>query len=259
MQKLLEIQMGESNETLVWGHPTDEHELNEMFRLRYRLYRKKNLIDENSSLMDKDYLDENNRCHYFITKYRDRIIGSTRVIHGSPLPTEEIYFDLDLPEVLAMAPKESKIEIGRVTSDLSEISKIVPRHMVYLGTIFCILSYSVKNGITYALGTIKPHVKKKLMQIGHPATYLEYRKLKYNPEASHDPLINFFNKDLTGGVFPLYVDADETGKYLKSIFHDAFCFEKIDEQTFILRSKLRFNFALLSKALGVQLKRLAGR
>jgi len=96
---------GGTKKIINFGQLETKEELDEMFRFRYEVYNRKNFINPNSSKRDYDFFDKSGRCYYFIAKIDNKIIGSTRLIVGRPLPSEKEYFEMDLPEEIKSLPK----------------------------------------------------------------------------------------------------------------------------------------------------------
>lgn len=245
MKVQLKIKMKDDS-YLEWGQPETESEFNEMYLLRLELYRRKNLISNTKLKLDTDYADTNG-CHYFVCRYLGRFIGSTRMIYNQKLPTEELYFDIDLPEELKNAPVEHKVEIGRLTSSLKDLPKFIPRHLVVIGLFKVMLDFSYENGYYYAIGTVKEHVKNRFDLIDFPVTYFSYKGIKYNPKIQEDPLDNFFDTNLTGGLFPMYIHVDNIALYVNSFLENKYIFYKLQNKVYRLNSKLAYDILLYFK------------
>jgi len=246
----IDIRRRTGNQTIIFGIPETDEEIQEMFKVRYKAYLNKGHINGNGLGLDEDHFDVNKLCHYFIAvEGKDRkIIGSTRMIFGSVLPTLDEYFELELPEAINAVSRGKIVEIGRLSSLPRDTGLDVPRHLVLLGLFLVMFKFAKERGYLLAIGSLKDYVKRKLDIIKFPLHIIKNHKLIYNPKEHNDPLVNFFKED-QGKVWPVYCTPTEIEKYLNSIFYNKKYFKMINDSHLELKGNWRFKIALVVKSI----------
>ena len=110
------LKLGKSHlyKYIYFGKADKKEELEEIYKLRYEVYTEKGYIKKESytNLSERDDYDLENKCHYFIAKIDDRIIGCIRLIVDNPLPTQK-YFHFNEPEKIRLIPINNRCELGR--------------------------------------------------------------------------------------------------------------------------------------------------
>lgn len=247
--KKILLKVEKQDKTIFFGMPDRKEELKEMFKLRYRVYVKKERYIPKGKYKDKEEIDEYDRsekCSYFIAKIDNRIIGTARIIRLSPLPIEKEYFRFEVPKEMRGIPRDKLIEIGRLISVKYSEKTYLPRHIVLIGLFAAMMEFGLQNDIRGGFGAIKDKVKRRLEAINTPVHAIENVELIYNPHKSHDPLSNFFN-DPRNPVHAVYYLRDELKQYIDSLFNNKFLFKKIDERTFVFRGSCLLKWARFFK------------
>lgn len=235
--KKIIVVIGGNRKTIFFGMPDNESELEEMFRLRYKVYVEKEKYIPGGSHADRrevDDYDRTGKCNYFIAKVDDKIIGTSRIIKLFPLPIEKEYFRFEEPEAMKKIPRNKRVEIGRLISVRYSDDVYLPRHLVLLGLVASMIEFGREEGFMGGYGAIKKKGKIALEVLNVPIHVIKDAEVIYDAAKSHDPLGNFFD-DPKNPVYPLYYVGDELERYLNSIFNNNFIFRKVDEMTFMFK------------------------
>lgn len=116
--KEIQLKLNNKDKIIFFGIPDNQQEMDEMHKLRYKVYSERNYIDKNcfKDEKEKDEYDEN-KSYHFIAKIDDRIIGTARLITDHYLPTEKDCFKFNEPKKLKKVPRENRAEISRLIVD----------------------------------------------------------------------------------------------------------------------------------------------
>ena len=172
----VKARVGDKDRIIYFGLPDNQRELDETFRLRFKIYAEKNYIDSSKfpNGLEEDEHDFNNQCSYFIAKIDEQIIGFVRIIKDNVLPTEK-YFKFFEPEAIKNIPDYQRCELGRliVAPFTDKNGKYLPRHIVLLFLIKSLVDFGIKNNILGGYAFIKDKLKKKFKKLRIPI-YLIY-------------------------------------------------------------------------------------
>lgn len=221
----LRLKIDKNWQDIIFGIPDSENELNDMFNLRCKVYKKYNYLPNNIK-SDKDEYDD--KSIYFIAKIGSIIIGSVRLIKNKILPTEKDCFQFDEPLDMRKISRDNRGEVSRLVVDWCG-QNFLPRHLVMLGLIKCLVDYAYINNIDGGYGFIKDKLKKKLDNIKIPVHYIDDFKQIYNKNI----LKNYFNNE-SDKVWPIYYITSEIKNYIDSIFNNKLLFKK-SGNIFIIR------------------------
>ncbi len=201
-----------------FGIPDSQEELNEMFKLRFEIYKNKNYIDpekfENN--MDIDQYDKDNKCVYFIAEVNKAIIGTARLIIDYPLPTQ-IYFDFEEPLEIQNIPIDQRAEISRLVIKPYKLNnnRYLPRHITMLMLFKTIADYSMVNNYKAGYAFVKSRLFEKLKLIKIPFYVIKNYKQRYPKDGI---LYKYFN-DPNDPVIPIYYFLDEITEFFEKIFN----------------------------------------
>lgn len=238
MEKLNSITL-ESGLKIDFGIPSTQEESEQMFALRHEVYvEEKEYIpkDAVTSNLERDKWDLNGKCIYFIATIEGRIAGTSRIIKSDPLPTECDYYSFTEPEEIALLPRDSRAEIGRIISRPSlATDRRVPRHIIMLGLFYTMAQYGSRHGIEGGYGSIKNSALTKIEKLGIPIQRIKNYSLQYDPTVSTDPLKNFFSD--SDKVVLIYFMTGKVLKYLNLLFNSKWLFKKVADNEFIALPK----------------------
>jgi len=253
MNSLLKIRVRNS-ETGSWdlvdfGIPTEEKELEKMFKLRYEVYvEEKKYIPLNEAdtinKIEKDLHDLKNECIYFVAQINNCIIGTARIIKSTPLPAEKDYFTFSKPKVIENLEPIQRAEIGRIISRPQKVSKKLPRNIVMLGLFYSMVDYGIRNNLLGGYGAIKKRAYYKFKKLGIPLHEISNSQVIYDKK-SKDPLKNFFSED--DPVIMTYFLTKKVKEYFDKIFKSKILFEKRDEEFVFKGDKLNIIDKILLK------------
>jgi N-acyl-L-homoserine lactone synthetase len=198
-----------------FGHPTNQAEMKEMFRFRYKTYLKHGYIEADyfKDGLDCDEYDKDGKAVYFIAKTEGRLIGSVRLIIDNILPTEKDCFDFQEPVAMKNIARNQRGEVSRLIVEKLGKDKYFPRHLVMLGLISCLIDYAKSNNLDGGYGFIKDKLKKKLEKIKIPLVIINNFKQKYSQELLYG---YFHNKK--DPVWPIYYIVKDLNIYINKIF-----------------------------------------
>ncbi len=226
--------------TILFGIPTTDKELKEMFELRFNIYKEKNYIDPEQlkDNLDLDDYDKQNKCVYFIAKINEKIIGTARLIRDYPLPTQ-LYFEFEEPSIMKTIPNDLKIEISRLVVAPPKISGsfYLPRHITMLMLFNTIAKYAKENNYIAGYAFIKSKLFYKLKTLKIPFYLIENYKQRY---PKNGILYKYFN-DPDNPVIPIYYFLKDIEKYFNKLFSVKFLFDKKTENEIIMRNVWIYN------------------
>jgi len=237
--KELQVKVNGENKLIYFGVPDNENEILEMHKLRYEIYSKKDYIYEEKFKdgIEKDEYDLDKKSHYFIAKIEDRIIGSVRLIRDYYLPTEKD-FKFEEPEEMKKIPREQRGETGRLVITPYSKEIYLPRNIILLFLIDCLLEFSVESHIAGGYSFVKSSLLNKLNKLEMPIHIIKNYIQVYPKDGI---LYKYFNQE-DDKVIPIYIFTDEVKKYLNGLINNRKMFEKISEKKFILRENLYNGF-----------------
>lgn len=177
----LELIVNSEKKAITFGQPNTEEELEEILKLRYKIYSERGYINPNDYKDGKEYdeYDKNNQCAYFIARIDNKIIGTIRLIKSTPLPTEKD-FTFETPTEIAQIPRKNLGELGRfiiIPLD-KEKGNYLPRGIVMLLMISSLIDYGVANSIEGGYSFIKKSLEKKMKNFGFPIHKIKDYKLQ---------------------------------------------------------------------------------
>ncbi len=233
----LRVTARDSNNIISFGEVDNSQELNEAFELRYSVYKERGYIDSQiyPEGKEKDNFDILGKCHYFIAKIDQKIIGFIRVITDDPLPTEK-YFTFQEPEVMKFIRRDSRFELGRfiIIPVDKEKNEFLPRGLVMLFLLNTILSFALKNnlsgGYSFVKRTLYQKMKRRHMPVGEIANYTEiYPK---------DGVLKKYFNQRNNPVIPIYFTSADFRNYLYKHINCSLLFTAENESTYILKSNI---------------------
>lgn len=233
--KKLYLNINKKNKVIYFGVPDSQEELVEMYQMRMSIYAKKDYFHEkvyenNPKNMDVDDYDKQDKCHYFIAKIDNKIIGSVRTIYDEYLPAEK-YFKFEEPDAIKKIPRKRRVEISRLVIDRYSEVEHPPRNLVMLFLLGIAMDYLILERIPGGYSFIKEKLKGKLLKLKGPVHVLN----KYIQQYPDDGVLyNYFNqkKDL---VTPAYFLTKEVHMYVSNILENKKMFEKKDKDTYSLK------------------------
>lgn len=234
----IKIKVNKKKEVIDFGIPEIKEELDNMYKARYKVYFKKDYINENNQKKDFDEYDKNGNCIYFIATYKDKIIGSARIIKTNFLPTEKDCFKFREPKKISLIHRNQRAEVSRLIVLNNDSKNYFPRHLITIGLLHSISLYSKENNLLGGYSFIKDTLKKKLKKIKMPFHLIEPFEQIYNKEV----LIKYFN-DKSNPVWPIYYFRDEILIFTSKILNNNFLFLKNSE------NKYEFRYCFLWKIL----------
>jgi len=239
IMKELQLKANGENKLIYFGVPNNDSEILEMHKLRYEIYSKKDYIDKEKFKdgVEKDEYDLDKKSHYFIAKIDDRIIGSVRLIRDHYLPTEKD-FKFEEPEEMKNISREQRGEVGRLVITPYSKETYLPRNIILLFLIDCLLKFSVENNIEGGYSFVKSSLLDKLNKLKMPIHMIKSYLQVYPRDGI---LYKYFNQE-NDKVIPIYIFIDEVKKYLDSLINNRKMFEKISEKRFVLKENLYNGF-----------------
>jgi len=218
-----------------FGIPDNKEELNEMFKLRFNIYKERNYIDPNAfkDELDIDEYDLKNKCEYFVAKIRDQIIGSVRLIKDNPLPTE-LYFRFETPQKMKNLDYNEKIEISRLVVSPYKINNLhyLPRHIIMLFLFKTTMDYAKDKNYKSGYSFVKSKLFYKLKKLNIPFYIIKPYEQKY-PE--NGILYKYFNDPLDP-VIPIYYFLEDMDRYFDKLLASKLIFHKKSDTEVILKN-----------------------
>jgi len=217
-----------------FGLAEDEEEIENVFRLRYEVYSRKNYIipGKFKEKKEKDEYDIEGKCYYFVAKVDNKIIGTVRLIKDEILPTEE-YFRFNEPPAIKRIPRGKRAELGRLIVVPYKIGgKYLPRHIVLLFLIKSLVCFGKEHDLKGGYAFIKKSLERKLKKLRVPIHLICLFEKTYPPEGI---LLPYFS-DFKDSVVPMYFLTSEIEKYVNSpIF--SLVLKKKNNNSFVLRGR----------------------
>ncbi len=237
--KKLGLMVGDENKIIYFGIPDSDDEIEEMHKLRYSIYSQKKYIEERDHALDIDEYDDGNRSTYFIAKLDNKIIGTVRLIIDDILPTEKA-FAFENPKELLKLGKNNRCELGRliIRPYNKEKNLYLPRNIILLFLIYCIVLHSEDKNIYYGYSFVKESLLKKMKKLKIPITEIENFKQIY-PEGA---ILHKYFMQNHDKVVPIYFLTDNVKSYITKVVHRKKLFKKINQDTFILNDSLYNKF-----------------
>jgi len=148
---------------------------------------------------------------YFQTLANSVPIAAARLIEANPLPTQSIFYRMDVPWPLRRFPPKSLREVSRLTASRRPGQNPLPRHLASTAMISAIVDYGFKMGFCGGMSTIKLSFLHLFNRLKLPALHeIKGAKLIYPPDGI---LAGFFYDEEKPPV-PIYYLQDEA----KAIF-----------------------------------------
>ncbi len=231
--KELRLNVNGTSKVIYFGSPDNHDELTEMYKLRYDVYSSRGYINKKISAegLEKDNYDKENKCDYFIAKIDGRIIGTARLIRDSILPTEKECFVFEEPEEIGRIPRNNRAELGRLIVIPYGKNVYLPRNLVTLFLLSCLLDFCLENNILGGYAFIKDKLKIKLQKLKMPIHVIENFVQKY---PQNGLLAGYFG-DKENSVVPMYFIVDEFKKYIDKTINNSLMFKKNNNSEYLLR------------------------
>lgn len=226
------ITTDEGEKQLIFDHPHNRNDKEQMFRQRAKVYSSKGYFLDNNINLDIDTFDEQNKCVYFTAKLNNRLVGSVRLIFDKELPTEK-YFDFSEPQSLAKIPRQQRTEISRLVVERQEGDKY-PRNLIMLFLIWQMNKFAGKNKILGGYSFVKKRLLHKLRKLNFPIHEIDQQTQLY-PE--NGILYNYFN-DQSDPVIATFFLTKEVQEYIEKNLNRRGLFKAEDNNTLRLQDSL---------------------
>lgn len=230
----LVVKSNDGNHPIRFLRATEAKDLDEIFRIRARVYSKKGYFKENKEV-DQDEYDNDGSTVYFCAKYNEKVIGAVRVIHGEILPTEK-YFQFSEPQKISKIQKSERCEISRLVVERQE-EDFMPRNLIMLFLIYRLISYAQDSGLKGGYAFIKKSLYVKLLKIHFPFHAIEGYSQKY---PNSGVLYNYFNNP-SDAVSPIYFFTNESSEFIKKLLKRKI-FSYSEDGTYFLENNLYTKF-----------------
>lgn len=236
----LKINTKNLNGQLEFGIPNTNQEIDEMFRLRYLVYSKKDYINihDYPDKKEVDRFDYENKSKYFIVKFNNKIIGTIRMIVGDVLPTQDAFQFIE-PQEIKKIEKNKRCEFGRFVIIPPSDNLYLPRGLVRLFMIKILSDYSSKNGFEGGYSFIKKSLLIKMKKSRFPINIIDNYKLKYNEGV----LLKYFSQK-SDPVVPIYYLLDDFNNYINTKINNTWLFSKLSENNYVLKSNFYTNLLI---------------
>lgn len=231
IENTLHLTVKGAQKKLEFGRPTTSEELEELYRLRYRVYAKHGFITPNEKESDRDLYDEN--ATYFVARIDGKLIGAVRLIQQTPLPTEK-YFSFQKPIAIADAGPTEKCEISRIVIERYDGEGDIPRSIIMLFLVNILVSFARKRHLTVAHAFIKSKLYQKFKKLSIPFHHIAEYRQQY-PE--NGILYSYFNQK-DNPVIPIYFLASDIEGYITKVLGNKNMFSKKGETEYVLRGNL---------------------
>jgi N-acyl-L-homoserine lactone synthetase len=213
--KTVQVDIDGKEETIDFGIPETSAEMQKMFALRYSEYSRRGYInpEKYSDGQEKDDYDDG-RSFYFIAVWKDKAIGTIRLIQDNILPTEND-FQFDEPTELSGISRQNRAEFGRfvIVPPDRQNKKFLPRGLVMLVMFSVLLEYCREQNILGGYSFIKTDLYKKMCRLRMPVRIISPYLQKY-PE--NGVLHNYFSQK-ENPVIPIVFLTDDFENYLRKI------------------------------------------
>lgn len=206
----LVVKTKDGNHPIRFIRATEVKDLDEIFKIRARVYSKRGYFKEKKEI-DRDEYDSDESTVYFCAKHKEKVIGALRVIRGEILPTEK-YFQFSEPQKISKIQKSERCEISRLVVERQE-EDFIPRNLIMLFLIFRLIKYAEDNSLKGGYAFIKKSLYVKLLKIHFPFHPIEEYSQKY---PNSGVLYNYFN-DPGDVVSPIYFFTNESFEFIKKL------------------------------------------
>jgi len=196
-----------NNRKFVIGVPVTDEEFNQMFEFRYKSYFESGYIDDSkkNDFKDIDKYDIAKKCLYIIATVDNEIIGTSRLIKDSPLPTKK-YFNFTEPDIIKNIPSHKRGEVSRLISKYPlSIKNIVPPHFITIMLLLGLIELAVDGGIEGGYCFIKKYLFDILDSLKVPVYEIKPSELIYKEKY----LYPFFYNFPKNPVIPIYYKTHE--------------------------------------------------
>lgn len=238
IQRSLQLKIGGKIRTIQFGRPSSESEKEEMFKLRHRVYSKKGFIDPSPSQLDKDEFDTKEETAYFIAKIEGRVLGAVRLIFDTPLPTER-FFQFSVPPEIKKIPEEKRAEVSRLVVEKYNEKEYLPRNLVTLFLIECLVAHAEERGIDGGYSFIKESLLRKLDKLNTPLHFIDKYKVMY---PSDGVLFKYFSQE-NDKVAPVFFLTEEIHSWTHQLISNERILAPKEENVHFLREGI-YNFLL---------------
>jgi len=223
---------GGKNETINFGIPDTDEELDQVFQLRYTQYSIRKYIDPTKfpDGKEKDEYDNSLNSKYFFAVWNDKVIATIRLIQDYLLPTQKA-FDFAEPQYLSDIPTENRAEFGRfiiIPLDI-EGKKYLPRRVVMLVLFQVLLEFCVDHNIKGGYSFLKKSLHKKMKRLRMPIQLVAPYKQKY---PKHGVLFNYFSQP-EDPVIPIAFIVGDFKTYLSNILSNRLIFRSEAKHSYI--------------------------
>jgi len=243
----LQVSMKGKPTLILFGVPDTDAEREEMFRLRFRVYRDRRYINPErfSDGLDCDRYDMEEKCAYLVAVVKGHIVGSVRLIIDTVLPTEAECFRFQEPEAIRKVPREHRGEIGRLVIVPYRDDQYLPRNLVMLFLMHVLLVVGHERDIRGGYAFIKKKLQVKLEKLKIPFHTITPFTQVYPKDGV---LSRYFHQN-DDPVIPIYFIRSEIEKRLAKIIGDKKMFQRINGKRFLLRKSLYNKFLQLMRVI----------
>jgi len=238
--KELQLKVEGKNKVIYFGIPDNDSEMTEMYKLRYNVYASRGYIDVKKfpEKIERDEYDNEGKCDYFIAKIDERIIGTVRLIRDYFLPTEKECFNFSEPKNLKEIPREKRAELGRLIVVPYGDKLYLPRNLVTLFLLSCLLEFCLENDVLGGYAFIKDKLKNKLEKLKMPIHLISDFTQKY----PQNGLLAGYFSDKSNPVVPMYFIVTEFKKYIDKTVNNSLMFKILTPSEYLLRENLYNKF-----------------
>lgn len=238
--KELKLKVEGKKKVIYFGVPDTAKEVKDMYDLRYGVYLRKKFIDENKNKTDVDEYDKHSL--YCIAKIDKQIIGSVRLIKGTELPIKKI-FSFREPLTIKDISNHNRGEISRLVINKYKEGVYLPRNLVMLFLIDCLVIIAKKEKLHMGFAFIKESLTKKLNKLDAPVKFIG----KYTHSYPKNGVLYKYFYESKDKVVPAYFFTQEMGDYLEKILGNDRMFEKIGKNKYFLKGSLYNRFLRILK------------
>lgn len=230
----LVVKSKDGNHPIQFICATEGKDIDEIFKIRARVYSKKGYFKEKKEI-DRDEYDNRESTVYFCAKHKGKIIGALRIIKGEVLPTEK-YFEFSEPREISKIRKGERCEISRLVVERQE-EDYIPRNLIMLFLIYRLIKYAEDSGLKGGYAFIKKSLYVKLLKVRFPFHVIHGYLQKYPDDGV---LYNYFN-DQSDVVSPIYFFTNESSDFIKELLKRKI-FSYSEEGTYFLENNLYTKF-----------------
>lgn len=238
----LQVKIGKEDKIIYFGLPDTKKEMEDMFRLRYEIYKDKGYIDPDAfpDGLDRDQYDKENKCIYSIAKIDDTIVGTARLIRDHFLPIETLCFRFEEPEDIKKIPRDQRVEVSRLVVDSYKQGYRTPRSFVLLFLLHVLCAIAKENNMLAEYAFIKNKIKLKLEKLNVPIHFIDNYTQTY---PSDGILYKYFSQKEDKAV-PVYFFTTEVENCINTTINNKM-FTEIAPEKFIVRNNLYNRFLRL--------------